>query len=86
MESRQLGKTELRVSAIGLGCQSLGGGLYHRDDDESTRTIHQAIDAGISIAPGKIFSPGALAYKNLASAFIAPEALASLLVTWIRSP
>ena len=48
MDIRQLGATELHVSAIGLGCQSLGGGLYHRDDAESARTISAAIDAGVN--------------------------------------
>jgi len=48
MDRRQLGATELHVSVIGLGCQSLGGGLYHRDDAESARTISAAIDAGVN--------------------------------------
>jgi len=48
MQKRRLGFTDLQVSAIGLGCQSLGGGLYHRNDDESIRTIQEAIDGGIN--------------------------------------
>ena len=39
MDRRRLGSTELEVSEIGLGCQSLGGGLYHRDDREATRVL-----------------------------------------------
>jgi hypothetical protein len=48
MKQRRLGTTELLVSELGLGCQSLGGGLYHRDDEESARTIRAAIDADIN--------------------------------------
>jgi len=48
MKKRQLGATDLWVSELGLGCQSLGGGLYHRDDKESANTIRAAIDSGIN--------------------------------------
>lgn len=48
MDRRRLGNTTLEVSAIGLGCQSLGGGLYHRDDREAVRVLQRALDAGIS--------------------------------------
>ncbi len=48
MNYRRLGKTDLVVSALGLGCQSLGGGLYHRDDRESERTLLDAVAAGIT--------------------------------------
>jgi aryl-alcohol dehydrogenase-like predicted oxidoreductase len=45
---RQLGTTGLEVTELGLGCQSLGGGLFHRDDTEAVRTVQQAIDTGIN--------------------------------------
>lgn len=48
MQYRMLGATDLNVSEIGLGCQSLGGGLYYRDDKESIRTLHQAVAAGVN--------------------------------------
>jgi len=48
MNYRSFGKTDLRVSELGLGCQSLGGGLYYRDDQESIETLHQAFDSGIN--------------------------------------
>ena len=48
MQCRTLGATDLVVSEIGMGCQSLGGGLYYRDDQESTRTLHQAVAAGVN--------------------------------------
>jgi len=48
MNYRSFGKTDLNVSELGLGCQSLGGGLYYRDDRESIRTLHQAFDFGVN--------------------------------------
>ncbi len=48
MNYRSFGKTDLKVSEIGLSCASLGGGLYHKDDQESVRTLLQAFDSGIN--------------------------------------
>src|SRR5688572_9095915 len=48
MQFKKFGQTDLTVSELGLGCQSLGGGLYHRDDQESIRTLLAAVDAGIN--------------------------------------
>jgi len=48
MHRRRLGNTTLDVSGIGLGCQSLGGGLYHRDDREAVRVLRRAAEAGIN--------------------------------------
>lgn len=48
MKYRRFGATELQVSEIGFGGQSLGGGLYHRDDREAIATLRAALDAGIT--------------------------------------
>ena len=48
MKYRNFGNTSLKVSELGLGCQSLGGGLFQRDDRESIRTLHKAFDHGIN--------------------------------------
>ena len=46
MEIRNLGKSGLRVSSIGLGCNNFGGRL----DLEATRkVIHKALDLGITL-------------------------------------
>ncbi len=46
METRNLGQSGLRVSAIGLGCNNFGG----RIDIEATRAvIHKALDLGITL-------------------------------------
>ena len=46
MELRNLGRSGLRVSAIGLGCNNFGG----RIDLEATRkVIHKALDLGITL-------------------------------------
>ena len=46
METRQLGG--LRVSAIGLGCMGMSAAYGVPDDVESIRTIHRAIDIGVT--------------------------------------
>jgi len=62
MFKRSLGRSNLEVSAMGLGCWAIGGpwdwleadgskgpsGLGQVDDAESIRAIHYALDAGIN--------------------------------------
>jgi aryl-alcohol dehydrogenase-like predicted oxidoreductase len=45
---RRLGRSDLRVSAIGLGCMSLSGVYGEADDSESDRLIHHALDSGVN--------------------------------------
>ena len=46
MEIRNLGRSGLRVSAIGLGCNNFGGRL---DEAGSKAVMHAAFDAGITL-------------------------------------
>lgn len=62
MFTRRLGKSDLQVSAMGLGCWAIGGpwtwaqpgrdpypaGWGRIDDEESIRAIHAGLDAGIN--------------------------------------
>src|SRR5262245_45987521 len=48
MEQRQLGTGGPQVSPIGLGCMSMSQSYGARDDEESTRAIHRALDLGVS--------------------------------------
>jgi len=48
LEQRQLGKSALHVSAIGLGCMGLSGTYGPADDPESITLVQKAIDLGVN--------------------------------------
>jgi aryl-alcohol dehydrogenase-like predicted oxidoreductase len=47
MKTRKLGN-DLTVSAVGLGCMGMSFAYGAKDDDESTRTLHRAVDLGVT--------------------------------------
>ena len=57
MTTRTLGKSGIKVSALGLGCWAVGGLAWREgkpcgwagvDDNESVRAIHRALDMGVN--------------------------------------
>jgi len=46
MEQRQVGRSGLQVSALGLGCNNFGGRL---DREASIRVVHAALDLGVTL-------------------------------------
>ena len=48
MPQRRLGRSELSVSALGLGCMGMSEFYGTTDDDESIATIHRALEQGIN--------------------------------------
>src|SRR4026208_2076591 len=48
MQQRQLGSGGPLVSAIGLGCMSMSQSYGARDDEESIRALHRALDLGVT--------------------------------------
>ena len=51
MKYQQLGKTDINVSAVAMGCWALGGGSVWgpQDETESIATVRAALDAGVNL-------------------------------------
>jgi aryl-alcohol dehydrogenase-like predicted oxidoreductase len=48
MEQRELGRSGIKVSALGLGLMSMSGVYGNANDEESVGVIHYALDKGIN--------------------------------------
>ncbi len=48
MKIKELGSQGLRASALGLGCMGMSEFYGPRDDEESIKTIHRALELGIN--------------------------------------
>ena len=61
MQFRELGRSGLKVSALGLGCMGMSEFYGGRDDNESVATIHRALELGLDfLDTADIYGP----YKN----------------------
>ena len=61
MNYRQLGRSKLRVSTVGLGCMGMSEFYGAGDDEESIATIHRALDLGVNhLDTSDMYGP----YKN----------------------
>jgi len=49
MQTRKLGRSGLTVSALGLGCMGMSDFYGQQDDAESIRTLHRAVELGVTL-------------------------------------
>ena len=49
MQTRRLGKSDLEVSAIGLGCMGMTPFYGIPDDAEAVATLRRAIEVGVTL-------------------------------------
>jgi aryl-alcohol dehydrogenase-like predicted oxidoreductase len=49
MQYRQLGRTDMKVSAISFGAWAIGGTWGPVDDEQSLKALHAAVDAGTNL-------------------------------------
>ena len=73
MEKRELGRSGLKVSAIGLGCMSMSGGYSERPDrQEMIALIRTAVDRGVTFFDtAEIYGP--YANEELVGEALAPH-------------
>jgi len=84
----RLGKTDIEISQIVLGCWAFGGGYTwgEQEDAESIRTVHAALDAGVNCFDTAEFYGGGRSEEVLGRALVGKRASAVVISKlWVEN-
>lgn len=68
MESRRLGRTNLKVSVLGFGCGFVGGLMVRGSDEEREKVVGRALDLGVNYFDTAPLYGGGQSEENLGRA------------------
>jgi aryl-alcohol dehydrogenase-like predicted oxidoreductase len=86
METRQFGRTGMRLSVLGFGCGAVGGLMVRGDPHDQERTIARALEAGVSYFDTAVQYGNGESEKNLGRVLQALKPSGIAVGTKVRLP
>ena len=86
METRQFGRTGMRLSVLGFGCGAVGGLMVRGDPRDQERTIARALEAGVNYFDTAVQYGNGDSEKNLGRVLHSLKPTAIAVGTKVRLP
>jgi aryl-alcohol dehydrogenase-like predicted oxidoreductase len=86
METRQFGRTGMRLSVLGFGCGAVGGLMVRGDPHDQERTIARALEAGVNYFDTAVQYGNGESEKNLGRVLQALKPSGIAVGTKVRLP